>query len=153
MYLGRKTSKYQYRLGDGLLVRSFAETDLEVMVDKRLAISQQCALVAKKANGILQCIKQSMVSSSREVILPLYSAQVRPHLEYCVQFWAPWYKKDRDLQEGVKWRATKTIKGLEHLSFNGRLSNLGLFSLGKRRLRGYLINVYNYLTGGRRQMD
>ncbi|RMC14041.1 hypothetical protein DUI87_09128 [Hirundo rustica rustica] len=128
LHLGRNSPLYQHRLGIDLQESSSAEKDLGVLVGSKRSMSQQSVLVAKKASGILWGFRKGIASRLREMILPLYSALVRPHQECCVQFWAPQEKRDMEILERVQRRAMKMIKELGHLSYEKRL---GLFRLKK----------------------
>ncbi|GAB0205863.1 hypothetical protein GRJ2_003051900 [Grus japonensis] len=135
--LGWGTTQYQDKLGNECIERNPTEKELGVLMDENLDMSWQHALGAQKANRVLECIKRSVASKSREVILPPYSALLRSYLEHCVQLWGPWNRKYMDLLEQVKRRATKMIRGLEHLSCEDRLRELGFFNLEKALGRPY----------------
>uniref|UniRef100_A0A674KBD5 Reverse transcriptase domain-containing protein n=1 Tax=Terrapene triunguis TaxID=2587831 RepID=A0A674KBD5_9SAUR len=147
MHLGMNNKNFSYKLGTHRLEATEEEKDLGVLIDRRMTMSRQCDMAVKKANAILGCIRQGISSRDKEVLLPLYKALVRPHLEYCVQFWSPLFKKDELKLERVQRRATRMIRGMENLSYEKRLKELGLFSLTKRRLRGDRIALFKYIRG------
>ena len=89
LHLVLTNPRYAYRLGEELLKSSPAENGLGVLLDEKLNMSQECALSAQKANGILGSIRRQVASREREVIVPLCLGLVRPHLGYCVQVWSP----------------------------------------------------------------
>ncbi|CAM4695718.1 unnamed protein product [Lepidochelys kempii] len=146
MHLGINNKNFSCKLGMYQL-EVMEEKDLGVLVDHRMTMSRQCDMAVKKANEVLGCIRRGISGRYKEVLVPLYKALVRPHLEYCEQFWSPMFKKDEFKLEQVQRRATRMIQGMENLSYERRLKELGLFSLTKRRLRGDMIALYKYIRG------
>jgi len=145
LHLGEGNPQYQYRLENEGIERSPDQKDLGVLVDEKLDMRRQSALAAQKANRILGWIRSSVASRSREVILSFCSALVRPHLEFSALEPSA---QDRHGPVGAgPEEATKMIRGLEHLCHEGRLRELGLLSLEKRRLQGDLMVASQYLKG------
>jgi len=135
LHVGWGNPKHKHRLGRERLKSSPEEKDLGVLLDEKLNMSRQCALAAQKANRILGCIKSSVASRLREGILPLYSALVRPHLEYCIQLWSPQHKKDADLLERVQRRPRRRSEGWS-TSPRGQAEGVGAVQRGEEKAPG-----------------
>ncbi|CAM4553252.1 unnamed protein product [Caretta caretta] len=117
MHLGINNKNFSYKLGTHQSEVMEEEKDLGVLVDHRMTMSHQCDMAVKKANAVLGCIRRGISCRDKEVLVPLYKALVRPHLEYCVQFWSPMFKKDEFKLEQEQRRATRMIRGMENLSY------------------------------------
>ena len=120
---------------------------LGLTISADMKVSEQCGIAAAKGNKILGLIRQNIVYKEKVLIIPLYKTIVRPHLEYSIQAWRPYRKKDIDMLERVQRRATKMIPKLRNISYEMRLKECGLTTLETRRLRGEEIEVFKILNG------
>ena len=117
------------------------------MIGKDFKPGKQCQAAANKARKELFRLRKSLSCRAPKVFLPLYKAIVRPHLEYCVQAWAPYLHKDIDVLERVQRLATRMIWDQKGKTYDQRLEDLRLFSLKRRRVSGDLIEAYKIVRG------
>lgn len=136
-----------FLIGDSAIPSVSHAKDLGVTLTSSFTPSEQCTMAATKARRALYVLASAVTSRKPEIWIPLYCAFVRPHLEYCVQAWAPYLKKDIRVMEKVQRLATRWVDGLKGQPYKERLKRLGLFSLERRRLRGDLIEVYKIIHG------
>jgi len=141
------TGQHNYELDGVKLQEVVHRRDLGVEVSNCLKPSLQCSKAAAKAIQVLGIIKRNFVMKDEEDFRLLFNGYVRPHLEYCVQVWSTYLKKDIECLKKVQRRATKLVKGLKNKSYPERLTLLHTTSLAKRRTRGDLIQVFCILNG------
>ena len=156
IHIGHGNIDEEFKMGDAILGRTTQEKDLGVTFSADMKVSEQCGIAASKGNKSLGLIMRTITYKEKQLIVPLYKAIVRPHLEYCIQAWRPYRKKDIDLSmsflrygllERIQRRATKMIPELRYLSYEGRLLQCGLTTLETRRLRGHQIEVFKIVNG------
>ncbi len=135
----RHKKKKEYEMNGTKLESVQCVKDLGASIASSLKFSQQCKEATGKANRMLGFINRNISFKTKDIILPLYTSLVGPHLEYAVQFWAPHHVRDVAKLEAVQRRATKMITFLRNKPYKERLTRLNLLSLEKRRLRGRIL--------------
>jgi hypothetical protein len=147
MHFGAKNPEVEYNMNNVKLEVISEEKDLGVVISNTFKVSKQCAKAASKGNQILGLIKRTFISKEKNVLLNLYKALVRPHLEYCIQAWRPHLVKDINLIEKVQRRATRMIIECRGKTYDERLELLGLTTLETRRFRADMLEVFKILKG------
>ena len=142
MHVGTNNKNFNYNIG-GIKIKAVEkEKDLGVIIDKGFTFTEHIAAVVKKANQMLGIIKRKVKNKTKDIIVRLYKALVRPHLEYCIQLWNPSLKCNIKLVESVQRCALKLINGYKNYSYGERLVRCGLISLEKRCVKGDLIEMF-----------
>ena len=136
----------RYRIYDTELDHVFEEKDLGLIVDSELSFSEHISTKVRTANAMVGLIRRSFSYLSGKSFKKLYTAHVRPHLEYAQAAWAPISKKLINMLENVQIRATKLVDGFGNLEYSKRLRRLDLPTLVYRRQRGDMIELYKHFT-------
>jgi hypothetical protein len=153
MHFGRNNPSFDYSLSSNTLVTCTHMKDLGVTISCDLKWSEHCRLVATRANQVLGMVRRNIKHFTRSSLIHIIKSLIRPHLEYSVQVWSPYYRKDIEMIERVHRRATKLLPSIRHLSYEERLEFLQLQSLETRRLRADLILVYQIVHGKVKGLD
>ena len=136
---------HRYTLHGHELEHVFEQKDLGVIIDHELHFMDHISAKVKTANSMMELIRRSFSFLDGPLFTKLYTAFVRPHLEYAQSVWSPHLKKQINMIEAVQRRATKLIDGFYDLNYNERLERLDLPSLAYRRARGDMVEVYKHL--------
>ena len=147
MHFGSKNKKHKYTMNGQEMDEVEVEKDVGVMVSTSLKPSQQCSAAAGKANGVLGQISRAVKYRDKRTFIQLYKVYVRPHLEYCIQAWSPYFQADKDKLEKVQRRAVNMVAGLKGRSYEQKLREVGLTMLEQRRTRGDMIQTYRIIQG------
>ena len=146
LHIGSSNSKFDYEIESRPLIKSNHEKDLGIYIQSNLKWDLQVRNCTAKANRTLGLIRKSFKYLNRDNLKLLYTSLVRPHIEYAVSSWCPYFKKDIFELEKVQRRATKLVPDLHNLNYSARLNELGLTDLKTRRIRGDLIQMYKIIN-------
>jgi len=147
MHFGRNNPRTSYSLSGSVLAKSSLERDLGVIVSPDLKFSEQSAAAAARASAVLATLKRCFLSRDVELWTALYKTYVRPHLEFAVQAWRPFLRRDCAMLEKVQKRATRIPLSIRGKCYEERLSRMGLTSLERRRTRGDVIQLFKLMRG------
>ena len=150
LHIGNQNPKFCYTMGGhapagAVLEETIVEKDVGVLVHNTLKPREQCVKASKKANQVLGQMTRALHYRDKDTFVRLYVQYCRPHLEYAIQSWNPWYQQDIDILENVQKRAMKMVSGLKGNTYEERLKEVGLTSLRERRERGDMIHVWKIL--------
>ena len=147
MNFGSRNPKNSYTMGGIELAHSEQERDLGVLITSNLKPSTQVARAASSANSMLGRIRSTFTCLNEQTLPPLYKALVRPRMEFAIQAWSSYLKKDIQKLEKVQRRATKLVPAISKLPYKDRLQFLGLTTLEQRRTRGDMIETFKIIKG------